>query len=218
MLISPKASPRGDDCAMPAIGITGGISTGKSTFCDCLREIVPAAKFFDADQAARSLVELPEVKQEILGQFGSDVFSPDGDLNRTKLRAIVFADATKRRVLEQILHPRIRRQWIAEAKEHRDSADFFFADIPLLYETAGEALCEQVVVVACSRKVQLDRLAQRKSLKSSVAEQMINSQMPLEEKIKCADHVVWNNGDHATLMEQAKKLVALWQEQSWKKS
>jgi len=203
---------------MPAIGITGGISTGKSTFCDCLREIVPAAKFFDADQAARSLVELPEVKQEILGQFGSDAFSPDGDLNRTKLRAIVFADATKRRVLEQILHPRIRRQWIAEAKKHRNSSDFFFADIPLLYETGGETLCERVVVVACSRKVQLRRLAQRKSLKSSVAEQMINSQMPLEEKIKRADHVVWNNGDHATLMEQAKKLVALWQEQSWKKS
>ena len=218
MLTSPKASRRGKPALMPAIGITGGISTGKSTFCDCLRAIVPAAKFFDADQAARSLVELPEVKQEILGQFGSDVFSPDGDLNRTKLRAIVFADATKRRVLEQILHPRIRRQWIAEAKKHRNSTDFFFADIPLLYETGGETLCEQVVVVACSRKVQLDRLAQRKSLKSSVAEQMINSQMPLEEKIKRADHVVWNNGDHATLMEQAKKLVALWQEQSWKKS
>jgi dephospho-CoA kinase len=218
MLISPKASPRGDGCAMPAIGITGGISTGKSTFCGCLREIVPAAKFFDADQAARSLVELPEVKQEILGQFGSDVFSPDGDLNRTKLRAIVFGDATKRHALEQILHPRIRRQWMAEAKRHRDSSDFFFADIPLLYETGGETLCERVVVVACSRKVQLDRLAKRKSLKASVAEQMINSQMPLEEKIKRADHVVWNNGDHATLLEQAKKLVALWQEQSWKKS
>jgi dephospho-CoA kinase len=218
MLISPKASPRGDGCAMPAIGITGGISTGKSTFCDCLREIVPAAKFFDADQAARSLVELPEVKQEILGQFGSDVFSPDGDLNRTKLRAIVFGDATKRHALEQILHPRIRRQWTAEAKKHRNSPDFFFADIPLLYETGGETLCERVVVVACSRKVQLDRLAQRKSLKGSVAEQMINSQMPLEEKIKRADHVVWNNGDYATLVEQAKELVALWQEQSWKKS
>jgi dephospho-CoA kinase len=218
MLISPKGSRRGDGCAMPAIGITGGISTGKSTFCDCLRELVPAAKFFDADQAARSLVDLPEVKQEILGQFGSDVFSPDGDLNRTKLRAIVFGDATRRHALEQILHPRIRRQWIAEAKKHRNSSDFFFADIPLLYETGGETLCEQVVVVACSRKVQLDRLSQRKSLKASVAEQMINSQMPLEEKIKRADHVVWNNGDHATLMDQAKKLVALWQEQSWKKS
>jgi dephospho-CoA kinase len=203
---------------MPAIGITGGISTGKSTFCECLREIVPAAKFFDADLAARSVAELPEVKQEILGQFGGQVFSPDGDLNRMKLRAIVFADAAKRRALEQILHPRIRRQWMAEAKKHRNSPDFFFADIPLLYETGGETLCERVVVVACSRKVQLNRLAERKSLEGSEAEQMINSQMPLEEKIKRADHVVWNNGDHATLLEQAKELVALWQDQSWKKS
>jgi dephospho-CoA kinase len=203
---------------MPAIGITGGISTGKSTFCDCLREIVPAAKFFDADLAARLLPKLPEVKQEILGQFGSHVFSPDGDLNRTKLRAIVFGDAIKRRALEQILHPRIRRQWMAEATKHRDSPDFFFADIPLLYETGGETLCERVVVVACSRKVQLSRLAQRKSLKGSEAERMINSQTPLEEKIKRADHVVWNNSDLATLTEQAKDLVALWQEQSWKKS
>jgi dephospho-CoA kinase len=203
---------------MPAIGITGGISTGKSTFCDCLREIIPAAKFFDADVAARSLPKLPEVKQEILGQFGREVFSPEGDLNRAKLRAIVFANATKRRSLEQILHPRIRRQWMAQAERHRNSPDFFFADIPLLYETGGETLCERVVVVACSHKVQLDRLVKRISLKGSEAEQMINSQMPLEEKIKRADHVVWNNGDRATLMEQAKSLVVFWQEQSWTKS
>src|SRR5207249_2765069 len=143
---------------MPAIGITGGISTGKSTFCDCLREIIPAAKFFDADVAAHALPKLPEVKQEILGQFGSEVFSPEGDLNRAKLRAMVFADATKRRSLEQILHPRIRRQWMAQAERHRNSSDFFFADIPLLYETGGETLCERVVVVACSHKVQLERL------------------------------------------------------------
>ena len=203
---------------MPAIGITGGISTGKSTFCDCLREIIPAAKFFDADRAAHSLAEFPEVKQEILGEFGGEAFSPEGDLNRAKLRAIVIGNATKRRSLEQILHPRIRRQWMAQAERHRNSPDFFFADIPLLYETGGESLCERVVVVACSHKVQLDRLVKRTSLKSSEAEQMINSQMPLEEKIKRADHVVWNNGDRATLMEQAKSLVVFWQAQSWKKS
>ncbi len=203
---------------MPAIGITGGISTGKSTFCDCLREIIPAAKFFDADRAAHSLAELPEVKQEILSEFGGEVFSPEGDLNRAKLRAIVLVNATKRRSLEQILHPRIRRQWMAQAERHRNSPDFFFADIPLLYETGGETLCERVVVVACSHKVQLDRLVKRISLKDSEAEQMINSQLPLEEKIKRADHVVWNNGDRATLMEQAKSLVVFWQAQSWKKS
>ena len=203
---------------MPAIGITGGISTGKSTFCDCLREILPNAKFFDADAAARALGDRPEIKEQIRREFGTGVFTTAGDLNRRKLRAIVFGDATKRRSLEQILHPQIRRQWMADAERHRNSPDFFFADIPLLYETGGETLCERVVVVASSRKVQLGRLAKRTSLKGSETEQMINSQMPLEEKIKRADHVVWNNGDRATLMEQANELVALWQEQTWTKS
>jgi dephospho-CoA kinase len=197
---------------MPAIGITGGISTGKSTFCNCLLEVVPSAKFFDADLAAHSLAELPEVREEILHQFGSGVFSRGGDLNRAKLRAIVFGSAAKRRALEQILHPRIRRQWMAQAEKHRNSPDFFFADIPLLYETGGEKWCERVIVVACSCNVQLSRLAKRKSLKGAEAEQMINSQMALENKIKRADHVVWNNGDRATLLEQAKSLVTLWQE------
>src|SRR5438034_11074831 len=203
---------------MPAIGITGGISTGKSTFCECLREIIPTAKFFNADQAGHALVELPEVKQEIRGRFGDEVFLRGRDLNRTKLRAIIFRDATKRRALEQILHPRIRRQWRVEAKKHRNSPDFFFADIPLLYETGGETLCDRVVVVACSYEVQLGRLMERMSIKASEAKQMINSQMPLDEKISRGDQVAWNNSDRARLAEQAQFLVALWQKQSWTKS
>ena len=202
---------------MPAIGITGGISTGKSTFCECLREIISTADFFNADEAAHTLVELPDVKQEIRIEFGGGVFSRDGDLNREKLRAIVFRDSTKRRALERILHPRIRRQWRAEAKRHRNSPNFFFADIPLLYETGGETLCDRVVVVACSHKVQLARLTERMSIKDTEAEQMIMSQMPLEEKIARADHLVWNDGTRAGLMEQARFLAALWQQQSWTK-
>ena len=203
---------------MPAIGITGGICTGKSTFCECLREILPVAKFFNADEAAHALVELPEVKQEIRAEFGTEMFSSDEALNRAKLRAIVFGDATRKRALERVLHPRIRRQWRTEAERHRNSPDFFFADIPLLYETGGETLCDRVVVVACSYKVQLSRLMERMSIKASEAQQMINSQMPLEEKIRRADHVAWNNGDRAMLAEQARFLVALWQKQSWTKS
>ena len=202
---------------MPAIGITGGISTGKSTFCECLREIISTADFFNADEVAHTLVELPDVKQEIRIEFGSDVFSRDGDLNRKKLRAIVFRDSTKRRALERILHPRIRRQWRAEAKRHRNSPNFFFADIPLLYETGGETLCDRVVVVACSYRVQLVRLTGRMSIKDTEAEEMIMSQMPLKEKIARADHVVWNDGTRAGLMEQARFLAALWQQQSWTK-
>src|SRR6059058_2709326 len=198
---------------MPAIGITGGISTGKSTFCECLREIISTADFFNADEAAHALVELPDVKQEIRIEFGGGVFSRDGDLNREKLRAIVFRDSTKRRALERILHPRIRRQWRAEAKRHRNSPNFFFADIPLLYETGGETLCDRVVVVACSQKVQLARLRKRMSVKSAEAKQMIHSQLPLQEKIRHAEHVVSNIGDLTSLMEQARFLVALWQRQ-----
>jgi dephospho-CoA kinase len=203
---------------MAVIGITGGVSSGKSSFCECLREIVPAGKFFDADQEAHRLVDLdPEVKKEIRREFGTAVFSDTGDLNREKLRVIVFDSASKRAALEQILHPRIRRQWRAEAERHRNSPDFFFADIPLLYETGGETLCDRVVVVACSYTTQLRRLMERTSLKSAAAEQMINSQMPLSEKVRRADHVVWNNGGRATLVAQARLLVALWKKQ-WTKS
>jgi dephospho-CoA kinase len=202
---------------MPAIGITGGVSTGKSTFCKCLRELIPDATFFDADEAAHALLDRREVKKQVRREFGARVFSISGDLNRANLRAIVFRDATRKRALERILHPRIRRQWRTDAKRHRNSPKFFFADIPLLYETRGEALCDRVVVVACSQKMQLARLRKRMSLRMSEAKQMINSQMPLEEKIRHADHVVWNNGDRATLIEQARFLVALWQGQTWTK-
>ncbi len=202
---------------MPAIGITGGISTGKSTFCQCLCEIVPGAKFFDADQAAHELVGLDEVKQELLREFGVKIFS-DGSLNRKRLGAIIFSDAAKKSALEQILHPRIRWQWSAQANKHRQSPDFFFADIPLLYETGGETLCDRVVVVACSPGIQLASLLARGGVERATAEEMIKSQMPLTEKISKADQVVWNNGDRAVLKDQAGKLVELWGLEKWTKA
>ena len=194
------------------IGITGGISTGKTTFCECLREIVPAAAFFNADQAARALADRdPEVKELIAREFGAEIYSQTGDLNRRQIRTIVFVDAEKKRALEQILHPRIRRQWSREAESRRNSTDLFFADIPLLYETGGETLCDRVVVVACSRSIQIARLLQRTGLEPSAAEQMITAQMPLPEKISRADHVVWNNGSRGELAIQAGLLARSWE-------
>ncbi len=198
---------------MPAIGITGGISTGKTTFCECLRAIVPAATFFNADQAARDLAEDdPEVRELIAREFGPAIYSENGDLNRAQIRSIVFADAEKKRALEQILHPRIRRQWSLEAESRRNSTEFFFADIPLLYETGGETLCDCVVVVACSSSVQLERLLARTKLDRAAAEKMIHAQMPLTEKIRRADHVVWNNDGRGVLAAQAGLLVQYWQQ------
>ena len=202
---------------MPAIGITGGVSTGKSTFCKCLRDILPEARFFDADQAAHDLAGLEEVKQALLKEFNSSIFSSAGDLNRAALRAIVFQDAAKRKALENILHPRIRQQWRIEADKHRASSEFFFADIPLLYETGGETLCDRVVVVACSAEIQLANLMRRMGIERAAAEAMIESQMPLGEKIERADHVIWNNSDRALLASQALSLVKLWRQEKWTK-
>jgi dephospho-CoA kinase len=217
---------------VPAIGITGGISTGKTTFCDCLREIMPAATFFNADQAARQLVDLdPEVRKEVAAEFGADIYSAAGDLNRGRLRAIILESAAKKSALEKILHPRIRRQWSAEAQTYRNSSDFFFADIPLLYETGGETLCDRIVVVACSPEIQMGRLQRRgwrrpasgpleprregAPAPPTAAEKMMQSQMPLEEKMKRADHVVWNNAGRDALGEQARLLAQLWRENAW---
>jgi dephospho-CoA kinase len=195
---------------MPAIGITGGISTGKSTFLNCLREIASNSRFYDADAAARELADRDlEVRGLIEQEFGAAVYS-SGDLNRGAVRTIVFADAEKKRALEQILHPRIRRQWSLEAESHRNSAELFFADIPLLYETGGETLCDRVVVVACTPSLQLERLMARTRFGKSEAQQMIDAQMPLTEKIGRADHVVWNNGGRDVLKEQARLLVEFW--------
>ena len=191
------------------IGITGGISTGKSTFCDRLCQRL-GARFFDADRAARQLVDQdPEVRQLLRERFGPEIFSAGGDLNRAALRAIVFADQGKKRALEQILHPRIRLQWATEAEESRQSGDIFLADIPLLYETKGEVLCDRVVVVACSQEIQLQRLISRTRLAPSTALAMISAQMPLPQKISQADHVVWNNGPVANLEAQAEILARL---------
>jgi len=185
------------------IGITGGISTGKSTFCNRLAQLL-RAKSFDADRAARQLVDQDaEVRQLLQQRFGPEIFSASGDLNRGALRAIVFADREKKRALEQILHPRIRRQWATEAEESRQSGKIFLADIPLLYETKGEVLCDRVVVVACSQEIQRQRLISRTRITPAVAFAMISAQMPLSQKVSLADHVVWNNGPVPILEAQA---------------
>jgi dephospho-CoA kinase len=202
---------------MPAIGITGGISTGKSTFCACLRELAPDAKFFDADQVAHDLIDDDWVRQDVLREFGFFIFLPDGRLNRELIRDIVFQDDVKRRALEKILHPRIRKQWSALAETHRNSPDFFFADIPLLYETGGQTLCDRVVVVACSPEIERDRMLERFKIAPATADAMMKSQMSLDEKIARADHVVWNNGDREVLRQQAEWLVALWRQEQWTK-
>ena len=139
---------------MPVIGITGGISTGKTSFCDCLREIVPAAKFFDADTAARELTDRDaEVKRLLRERFGAGNFFCErrlesGRTSRDSVRR--RGKETRARANPASAHPPAVEP--SRRKSRATPAELFLADIPLLYETDGETLCDRVVVVACSRE------------------------------------------------------------------
>jgi dephospho-CoA kinase len=178
---------------MASIGITGGVATGKSTVSRELAERLGrrlAVRLFSSDFEARRLTESDfVVQEEIKSAFGVQVCDPEGNLARNRLRELVFHDAAARRILESILHPRIRKAWISQTK----GEGLLLVEIPLLYETGAESHFDRIVVTACSRDSQVERILSERNLSRELAEQIIRSQMDLEEKTRRADWVVWTD-------------------------
>ncbi len=177
------------------IGLTGGIACGKSTVSRLLAS--RGAIVIDADILAREVVEpgAPALA-EVVRVFGPDMLNGDGTLNRKQLGKVVFDNEAKRKRLEELLHPaiiRLMQERMAEAERlHPDK--LVVADVPLLYEAQMEDLFQEVLVVAASRDVQLERLMQRDRLSGEEAELRIDAQMPLEWKKEWADLVIDNSG------------------------
>lgn len=191
---------------VPVLGITGGIATGKSSFTEALRPFLDA-EVFDADRCARELVANDaNVRRSIGETFGNAVFDANGELDRARLRQIVFHDETKRRELEAILHPIIRKRWTDLAEKAGNH--WLIVDIPLLFETKTESLFDAIVVVACSPATQCERLVKMRSLTLEIAAKMIASQSPLKLKIELAGHVIWSEVIPAYLDQQAALLAA----------
>jgi dephospho-CoA kinase len=178
---------------MAAVGITGGVATGKSTVArELFRRLRTrlAVELFSSDLEARRLTDDDfVVQEEIKSAFGAQVCDPEGNLARDRIRDLVFHDAVARKVLESILHPRIREAWIGRTKGDR----LLLAEIPLLYETGAESYFERIIVTACSRGSQVERIVSERHLSRELAEHIIRSQMDLEEKMRRADWVVWTD-------------------------
>jgi dephospho-CoA kinase len=175
------------------IGITGGVATGKSTVAHRLFELLRLSApvdLFSSDFEARRLTDSDfVVQEEIKAAFGVQVFDLEGNLARDRLRELVFHDAAARKTLEAILHPRIREAWISRTRGDR----LLLAEIPLLYETGAEPYFDRIIVTACSRASQVERMVVERRLLKELAEQIIQAQMDLEEKIRRADWVVWTD-------------------------
>lgn len=178
---------------MLIVAITGGIATGKST---AAQQIVAGLNcpFFSADACVRELLDSDlEVRDQIRAAFGESVLGPNLQVDRSKLREIVFEDERNRRCLESILHPRVRAAWQGKAEALRSASDFFVTEIPLLFETGGDAFCDRVITVGCLVQTQLDRLTQYRGLSREIGARIIATQTPLEEKMRQSNYVVWND-------------------------
>ncbi len=172
------------------VGLTGGVSTGKSTILAALKEL--GASVLSADDASHRLTApegeaLPAIREA----FGDGVFLPDGALDRRALGEIVFRDAAARHALEAIIHPAVQREMLREIADAAGAgAAAVIMEVPLLYETGMDALCDEVWVALLDDESQILRLMNRDRLTREQALARIHSQMPLDDKARRADVVI----------------------------
>ncbi|KAF8195120.1 dephospho-CoA kinase-domain-containing protein [Pholiota molesta] len=192
---------------MLVVGLTGGIATGKSTVSALLKAShVPVV---DADVIARQVVEpgtpaLAKIRKE----FGDEVLFPDGSLDRKKLGSVIFADETKRKKLNQIVHPAVRKQMLWQVlKLWITGNKYCIMDVPLLIEGGLWEWVGKVVLVYCSDELQLQRLMQRDGSSKEDASSRLNSQLPITEKVAYADVVIDNSGSKQELQAHVENLI-----------
>ncbi len=176
---------------MLKVGLTGSIAVGKSYVCEVLIEL--GAFVLDADQTSRQVVA-PQTKgwNQIIDNFGREILQSDGQIDRAKLGAIVFADEAKRQLLNSIVHPLVyeaQNSWLAE-RELENPQNIAVVDAALMIESGGYKRFDKLIVVWCQPEIQLERLKIRNNMSDSEALKRINSQMPQEEKKGYADYLI----------------------------
>ncbi|MFH1262579.1 MAG: dephospho-CoA kinase [Pseudomonadota bacterium] len=187
---------------MKTIGLTGGVACGKSTVAECFAE--KGIPVIDSDAIARALLDgSPLIQAQIHTAFGT--------VERKALRRIIFGDISKRAQLERILHPPILgeiRRRVEEFRKKSSPPKGVILVIPLLYETEGESWVDEVIAVVSRRENQVARLKSRDGATDKLAAQMIDAQMPNDEKASRAHHVIQNNGTLDQLQNTVDTLIS----------
>jgi len=188
------------------VGLTGGVASGKSTVSRMLAEL--GAVVIDADLLAREVVGRgTDGLEEVVAAFGSQVLTPTGDLDRPALGARVFADETRRRDLEAIIHPRVRAR-AAEIEASAPEGSLIVHDIPLLAETGQGAAFDAVVVVDVPSELQVERMVRERGWTPAEANSRIAAQASREERRAIATYVIENTGTIEDLRRQVAEVFA----------
>jgi len=186
------------------VGVTGGIGSGKSSAAALFAEL--GACIVDTDEIAHALTAAGgRAIPAVTAAFGPAAIAADGSMNRPAMRELVFADPSRRKILEDILHPLIRAE--AGDRVARSPAPYAMLVVPLLLETRGYPdLVRRVLVIDCDESLQVSRTMQRSGLTAAAVRAIMAAQLPRQERLSRADDVLRNDGDIADLRRQVAEL------------
>ncbi len=189
------------------VGLTGGIGSGKSTVQTIfVRLEVPVV---DADQIAREVVAPGQpALRELVELLGPEILTGTGNLNRSRVRELVFGNTELRRRVEAILHPRIRKtmeDWVQNLE-----TSYCVLSIPLLLETGQTDLVDRILVVDVPRELQIKRASARDHATPEEVARIIDAQLPREERLARADDILRNDTDLRSLENQIRRLHDLY--------
>jgi dephospho-CoA kinase len=178
------------------IGLTGGICSGKTTISNLFSDL--GVEVIDTDIISHQLMA-PQQNgfEQTVRHFGSKILLDSGEINRAKLKSIIFSNLEQKKWLEEMLHPLIKdqtKQQIIQANTRKTtSAKYILLVVPLLFETNFHRLCDKVLAIDCEPETQMERLIQRDSITKNLASKIIQSQLSNQNRLKRADYIIDNN-------------------------
>ena len=188
------------------IGITGSIGTGKSTVSNYL--ISKGYSVVDADKISKGAYNIgSNGYKAILEVFGEEILNSNGEVDRKKIKKIVFDNSNMLQRLNMAIHPIIINEIEKEIEMLLESQSVVFLDAPLLIETELHKKVNKIIVVICDKNEQINRIIKRDKITADMAISIINSQMSIDEKLKFADYIVYNNSTIENLYSQVDEII-----------
>lgn len=188
---------------MEAIGLTGGIGSGKSLIARILK-IIGYPVYVSDREASRLMDTHPDIRRDMINRFGESVYTNDGHINKPELADMIFKDAQALSDVNKIVHPRVMedfRQW-----SNQQTAPLVFFESAILFEAGLEDFFRHTICVTAPLEARIQRVIMRDKTQTEKVKERIRNQMDETEKCKRADFVIYNDEQHP-LMEQVEETI-----------